>query len=165
MQRLASAEDQSVVVTFPDEIDLANADYFADRLAAACRPGVTTVVADLTRTSFCDARGARMLAQAYWTAFGNDTALRFVIPDPWIHEVLHVAGVAGLLDIYPSLNQSLLLAARGLCGTRPAPPGAVRRGRLRRPIPASTGMVRPAGWAHGHRLHHQDARLRADPRR
>ena len=107
MQRLASAEDLSVVVTLPDEIDLANADYFAGRLAAACRPGVTTVVADLTRTSFCDARGARMLAQARWTAFGKGTELRFVIPDPWIQEVLHVAGVAGLLDIYPSLNESL----------------------------------------------------------
>lgn len=108
MQRLASAEDQSVIVTLPDEIDLANADYFGDTLAAACRPGVTRVVADLTGTSFCDARGARMLAQAHCAAFGNGTELRFVIPDPWIQEVLHVAGVAGLLDIYPSLNQSLL---------------------------------------------------------
>jgi anti-anti-sigma factor len=108
MQRLVSAEDRSVVVTLPHEIDLANSDHFGERLAAACRPGVTTVVADLTRTSFCDARGARMLAQAHWTAFGNGTELRFVIPDPWIQEVLHVAGVAGLLDIYASLNQSLL---------------------------------------------------------
>jgi anti-anti-sigma factor len=112
MQRLACGEDRSVIVALPDEIDLANADYFGDTLAAACRPGVARVVADLTGTSFCDARGARMLAQAQCTAFGNGTELRFVIPDPWVQEVLHVAGVAGLLDIYSSLNQSLLLAAR-----------------------------------------------------
>jgi hypothetical protein len=49
-----------------------------------------------------------MLAQAHCTALGNGTELRFAIPDPWVQEVLHVAGVARLLDIYPSLNQSLL---------------------------------------------------------
>lgn len=108
LRPLASAEDQSVIVTFPDEIDLANADRVGDRLAAACRPGVMRVVADLTRTCFCDARGARMLARAHCTALGNGTELRFVIPDPWVQEVLQVAGVARLLDIYPSLNQSLL---------------------------------------------------------
>ena len=107
IQRLPEAEDQSVVVTLPDEIDLANAHYFGDRLGAACRPGVSRVIADLTRTSFCDARGARMLAQAHCTAFENGIELRFVIPDPWVQEVLDVAGVASVLKIYPSLDQAL----------------------------------------------------------
>jgi anti-anti-sigma factor len=106
-QRLRSAEDQSIVVTLPDEIDLANAHYVGGRLGAACRPGVTTVIADLTSTSFCDARGARMLAQAQCAAFENGTELRCVIPDPWVQEVLSVAGVASALEIYPSLDHAL----------------------------------------------------------
>src|SRR5258707_7190037 len=91
----------------PSEIDLANAHYFGDLLCAACRPGVLRVIADLTRTTFCDARGARMLAQAESTALENGTELRFVIPDPWVQEVLGVAGVASVLEIYPSMDQAL----------------------------------------------------------
>jgi len=106
-QRLRSAEDQSIVVTLPDEIDLANAHYFGRRLGAACRPGVTTVIADPTSTSFCDARGARTLAQAQCAAFENGTELRCVIPGPWVQEVLNVAGVASALEIYPSLDHAL----------------------------------------------------------
>ncbi|MCW2909379.1 MAG: hypothetical protein JWL68_4168, partial [Actinomycetia bacterium] len=37
----------------------------------------------------------------------NGTELRCVIPDPWVQEVLSVAGVASALEIYPSLDHAL----------------------------------------------------------
>ena len=44
------------VVTLPAEIDMVNADHIGADLQAALTPGVTTVVADMTATTFCDSR-------------------------------------------------------------------------------------------------------------
>ena len=44
------------VVTLPAEIDMVNADHIGADLQAAFAPGVTTVVADMTATTFCDWR-------------------------------------------------------------------------------------------------------------
>ena len=107
VQRLPSAGDRPVVVALPIEIDLANATGVGERLAAACQSGVTRVIADLTLTSFCDASGAHMLAEAQRRATGHGTELRFVIPGAWVRQVLEVAGVASLLEIYPSLEQAM----------------------------------------------------------
>ncbi len=112
LQSLPSAAGRSIVVTLPDEIDLANVSNVGDRLAAACRSGVTRVIADLTLTSFCDARGARMLAEAQCAATQSGTELRFVIASLWVQHILDVAGVADRLEIYPSLDQAIGLAAR-----------------------------------------------------
>jgi hypothetical protein len=40
------------IVTIPDEIDIRNADRAGRELRAAFRPGVTVVIADMTRTGF-----------------------------------------------------------------------------------------------------------------
>ena len=43
-----------VVVNLPSAIDIANADQVSDQLTAMLGPGVRVVIADLSRTRFCD---------------------------------------------------------------------------------------------------------------
>ncbi len=53
------------VVTLPAEIDMANADRVGADLQAAFAPGVTTVVADMTATTFCVSRRIHALVMAH----------------------------------------------------------------------------------------------------
>jgi anti-anti-sigma regulatory factor len=52
----------------PAGIDTANADRVGADLQAAFAPGVTTVVADMTATTFCDSRGIHALVMAHQRA-------------------------------------------------------------------------------------------------
>ena len=51
----------AVVVALPAEIDMANADQVGQQLGSAFAPGVRTVIADMTATTFCDSSGIGML--------------------------------------------------------------------------------------------------------
>jgi anti-anti-sigma regulatory factor len=44
-----------VVVVLPPEIDVTNCDEVFEQFAEVLAPGIGTVVADMTGTSFCDA--------------------------------------------------------------------------------------------------------------
>jgi anti-sigma B factor antagonist len=95
------------VVTLPDEIDMDNADRVGADLQAAFAPGVTTVVADMTATTFCDSRGIRALVLAHKQAAASGAELRLVVPSAGVLRVLAVLGLDGLLAIYPSLPEAL----------------------------------------------------------
>ncbi len=101
-----------MVVTLPAEIDIENADRVAADLQAAFAAGVTTVVADMTATRFCDTRGVRalVLASKHATASGGEL---LVVPSACVLRVLAVLGLDCWLAIYPSLEQALAV--------RPAP--------------------------------------------
>lgn len=87
-----------VVVTLPPEIDIANASQVQASLMAAVESGARLVIAEMSRTTFCDVRGARaiMWAGEAATAAGN---------------MLHVEG-AGRLP----LKVLTILGARALAG-------------------------------------------------
>ncbi len=101
------------IVTLPAEIDISNADSVGRELCAAARPGVAVVIADMTRTQFCDSSGARNLMLAQDAAIRNHAELRLVIPSATVLRMLSVLGFDQLLLIYPSLGTALTSGAPG----------------------------------------------------
>ena len=95
------------IVVFPPEVDISNAALFGVELLAAFRPGVAVVIADMTKTAFCDSSGIRHLLIAHQRAKRSLAQLRVVVTADVVRRVLHVTGVDQVLDIYPSLQEAL----------------------------------------------------------
>src|SRR5947208_2627604 len=96
-----------VIIALPTEIDMANADRAGQLLGSAFAPGVTTVIADMTATRFCDSSGISMLVRAHKQATANGTRLRLVVPATAVLRSLALASIDHLLPIYPSLSTAL----------------------------------------------------------
>ena len=56
---------QVAVVTLPAEIDVTNADMVREELLAVLNQGATLLIADLSKTSFCDSAGVSALVRAF----------------------------------------------------------------------------------------------------
>ncbi len=97
----------AVVIALPAEIDMANAGRAGQQLGSACTPGVRTVIADMTATTFCDSSGISMLVRAHKQAAVNNTQLRLVVASATVLRALTLVGMGDLLPIYPSLSQAL----------------------------------------------------------
>jgi anti-sigma B factor antagonist len=95
------------IVSLPEEIDITNADSCGDELRAAIRPGVAVVIADLTRTAFCDSQGMRQLVLAQDRATEAGAELRLAIASPAVLRALKITGLDQLLRIYPSMQAAL----------------------------------------------------------
>ena len=103
----APARVPPAVVTLPAEIDMANAGRVGADLQAAFTPGITTVVADLTATTFCDCGGIRALVMAHERAAASGAELRLVVVSARVLRVMAVLGLDRWLAIYPSLPEAL----------------------------------------------------------
>ena len=106
----------AVIVALPAEIDMANAGRAGEQLGTALTPGVRTVIADMTATTFCDSSGISMLVRARKRAAANRTELRLVVPSTAVRRVFELVRMDDLLPIYPSLSQALT------AGPVPGPP-------------------------------------------
>lgn len=95
------------VVAFPEEFEFYNAGEVAERLRAAIAPGITVVVADLTRTAFCDSSGLRIMLLARDWATDDNVELRLAVPPGPTLAVLKLVTLDELLPIYPSLDAAL----------------------------------------------------------
>lgn len=104
----APPEASTAVVAMPDEIDIANAGKLGAALAAACRSGVSLLIADMTETTFCDASGVRMLVLAHKRAADRGIELRAAVPSPRVRRVLVLLGLDSIVPIHPTVD-----AARG----------------------------------------------------
>lgn len=92
-----------VIITLPPEIDITNADEVLDLITAACVPGVTAIIADLTGTTFCDSGGLQHLLQASRKAAAVGAELRLAIsPDGTVSRVIELTGISQYLPVYPS---------------------------------------------------------------
>ncbi len=99
-----------VVITLPAEIDITNAGQVGQDLMAAVRPGVTTVIADMTGTVFCDCSGMTALVRAHQVAAGKGAELRPVITARAVLRVFTLNGADQVLEIYPSLLMARTVA-------------------------------------------------------
>jgi anti-sigma B factor antagonist len=97
----------AVVIALPAEIDMANAAEVGQQLGSAVEPGVKTVIADMTATTFCDSSGISMLVRAHKQAVANGTELRLVVSATPVLRSLALASIDHLLPIYPSLSTAL----------------------------------------------------------
>ena len=95
------------VVTFPAEIDMATAAAIGEQVAAALAPGVHTVIADMTATTFCDSAGINMLIRAKKRATAHGAELRLLLPCPNVLRVLQIQGVDAVLPIYHTPGKAL----------------------------------------------------------
>lgn len=88
----------------PAEIDIANAGQLVAELASACGSGASVVVADMTRTTFCDASGARMLILAHKRAAESGVELRAAVASARVRRVLILLGIDTIVPIHPNLD-------------------------------------------------------------
>ena len=98
---------QVAVVTLPAEIDVTNADPIREELLAVLNQGAVLLVADMSRTAFCDSSGVSALVRVFRHAATSATALRLVVTTPAVLRVLSITGVDRLVDVYPSVAASL----------------------------------------------------------
>ncbi len=98
---------QVAVVTLPAEIDVTIADSIRDELLAILGQGAVLLIADLSRTEFCDSAGVSSLVRTYRQASMSGSAVRLVVGTPSVQRVLSITGVDRLVDIFPSVAASL----------------------------------------------------------
>jgi anti-anti-sigma factor len=105
------------VVTMPDEIDIANAEDIRDTLLAVLNQGITTLIIDLSGTTFCACAGASAFARAQLRARAGGGQVRLVTRTPIVRRLLAITGLDHLMPVFDSLA-----AARAV--DQPASPGA-----------------------------------------
>jgi len=100
-QRLARDPTLPTVIRLPAEIDASNAPGIGEELASAFALGVTTVIADMTATTFCDSSGAKELLLAHNKAVAGGIQLRIVMPSANVRRLFELTGLDRVLAIYP----------------------------------------------------------------
>ena len=99
--------DRTAVVSLPVEIDITNADQVREDLLSVLNQGAVLLVADLSRTTFCDSAGVSALARGFRRAEASQSDMRLVVTTVAVQRVLGLTGIDRLLDIYPSVAASL----------------------------------------------------------
>jgi anti-anti-sigma factor len=103
-----AAPNPPAVVTLPAEIDVTNSEQVYEQLLAALRPGVNTVIADMTSTAFCDSSGVHAIMHAYENAAAHDVRILLAVsPSTSVNRVLELVGVRRLMPVYASLQEAL----------------------------------------------------------
>ena len=98
---------QVAVVTLPAEIDVTNADIVREELLDVLNQGATLLIADLSKTSFCDSAGVSALVRTFRRATAGTGAMRLVVSTQAVERVLSITGVDRLVETFPSVAASL----------------------------------------------------------
>jgi anti-anti-sigma factor len=105
----------TAVVTLPAEIDITNADTLREQLLSVLNQGADLLIADMSRTTFCDSAGMRALVRAFRRAVDSASGMHLVVSAPAVQRALSITGVDRLIKTYPSVAASLASTA----GPRP----------------------------------------------
>jgi anti-anti-sigma factor len=107
------------VLSLPGEVSHYNATQVHEELMAALEPGVTTVIIDLTLTTFFDSAGFGKIAIARRLASAYHIDLRVVVPvSSPLAGLFASSGYDRVLAIYPTLRGALTAprdSAEGTC--------------------------------------------------
>ncbi len=113
--------DDHVIMELPGEVDLLNAADVSDMLLAALHRGAAGVIADMSRTRFCDVAGCRAVTRASRRAQLLGTWARAVVPSPAVRRVFRLTGADQLIPVCTTLDDALALVTRtGSPATAPA---------------------------------------------
>lgn len=95
------------VVAVPEEIDIVNATEVRSALlkAAARRPGA--LVADMTRTRFCDSSGLHALLAAHRRARAEGGELLVVTSSAAVLRIFAITGIDRVIPNFTSLDDAL----------------------------------------------------------
>jgi anti-sigma B factor antagonist len=104
------------VVALAGELDLSTVPRLEGRLLSEAK-GQGTVVVDLTRLTFIDSSGIRLLIQAHQAADGR-AALRTVVADgSQVERVFAVAGIEEVLPVFLDREEAIGAAKTGRTAT------------------------------------------------
>lgn len=109
----------------PDEIDIANAEDIRDTLLAVLNQGITILIVDLSRTTFCACAGAAAFARAQQRARAGGGEVRLVARAPIVRRLLAITGVDHLIPVFDSLSAARaapIRAGPSRTEAAPAPP-------------------------------------------
>jgi anti-sigma B factor antagonist len=95
------------VLAAPEEIDITNAPDLCSALLEAAADGPGTLVADMTRTRFCDSSGLHALLAAYKRAHAEGGELLLVIPSTAVLRVFAITGIDRMIPNFTSLDEAL----------------------------------------------------------
>jgi anti-sigma B factor antagonist len=95
------------VLAAPEEIDITNAPDLRSALLEAAADGPGTLVADMTRTRFCDSSGLHALLAACKRAQAEGGELLLVIPSTAVLRVFAITGIDRMIPNFTSLDEAL----------------------------------------------------------
>jgi anti-sigma B factor antagonist len=95
------------VVVAPEEIDVTNASELRAALLTAAAAGSGTLVADMTRTQFCDSSGVHALVAAHKRAQAEDGELRLVICSAAVLRIFAITAIDRVIPNFTSLEDAL----------------------------------------------------------
>jgi anti-sigma B factor antagonist len=95
------------VVALPVEIDITNSDDVREDLLTVVNQGADVMIADMSRTKFCDSSGVSALVRAFRRATSSGTKMRLVVAGRAVDRVLTLTGVDRLIEIYPTVAAAL----------------------------------------------------------
>ena len=78
-----------------------------EELASVLNEGAALLIADLSKTSFCDSAGVSALVRTFRRAATSESSMRLVVSTPAVERVLSITGVDRLLETFPSVAASL----------------------------------------------------------
>ena len=96
------------VVAAPEEIDITNAPDLGAALLEAAAGDRGTLVADMTRTRFCDSSGLHTLLAAHKRARTEGGELRLVIPDVAVLRVFAITCIDRMIPNFTCLDDALV---------------------------------------------------------
>ena len=98
---------QVAVVTLPAEIDVTNADTVQDELLAALNQSAVLLIADMSKTNFCDSSGVSAMVRVFRQAVASGSVLRLAVSTPSVQRVLSITGVDRVMEVFPGVAASL----------------------------------------------------------
>jgi anti-sigma B factor antagonist len=95
------------VVAVPEEIDITNAPELRSALLKAAAHGHGTLVADMTRTQFCDSSALHTLLAAHKRAQAEGGELRLAITAAPVLRVFAITGIDRMIPNFTTLDEAL----------------------------------------------------------
>ena len=108
---LASQHPGHAVVPLPPDIDICIAGQVGACVSRALDGGASVLVADASRTTFCDCAGVRALVETHHQALESGVQLR-IAASPEMRRILQLTGADEILDTYGSVADALAGTAR-----------------------------------------------------
>ena len=123
------------VVAAPEEIDITSAPDLRSALLQAAADGRGTLVADLTRTRFCDSSGLHTLLAAHKRARAEGGELLLVIPSTTVLRVFAITAIDRMIPNFTSLDDALAHTSPGGSNGHRRPDDGPEALRRRPPAP------------------------------
>ena len=95
----------TAVIPLPGEIDICIRGQLEASVSLALGDGAGVLIADASRTTFCDCSGVHALVRAHHQAVAAGVQLR-IAASPAMRRILELTGADGVLDTYSTVSEA-----------------------------------------------------------